>query len=63
MSAILDHGESIYCFNKKEVFVKDSKDKYKTPQGTIALMVIFIVLIIVLWGSAYLTLLARGATG
>ena len=38
------------------------KDKYKTPQGTIVLMVIFILLIIVLWGSAYLTLLARGAT-
>jgi len=37
-------------------------DKYKTPQGTIALMVIFIILIIALWGSAYLTLLSRGAT-
>lgn len=36
------------------------KDKYTTPQGTIALMVIFIILIIALWGSAYLTLLARG---
>lgn len=43
--------------------MKENKDKYKTPQGTIALMVIFILLIIVLWGSAYLTLLARGATG
>lgn len=38
------------------------KDKYKTPQGTIVLMIIFIILIIALWGSAYLTLLARGAT-
>lgn len=38
------------------------KDKYKTPQGTIVLMIIFILLIIALWGSAYLTLLARGAT-
>ncbi len=38
-------------------------DKYKTPQGTVALMVIFILLIIIMWGSAYLTLLARGATG
>lgn len=39
------------------------KDKYTTPQGTIALMVIFVILIIALWGSAYLTLLARGMTG
>jgi len=38
------------------------KDKYKTPQGTIVLMIIFIILIIALWGSAYLTLLSRGAT-
>jgi len=40
----------------------NDKDKYRTPQGTIALMVIFIILIIALWGSAYLTLLSRGAT-
>lgn len=41
----------------------NNKDKkYKTPQGTIALMVIFIILIIALWGSAYLTLLSRGVT-
>jgi len=39
-----------------------NKDKYKTPQGTIVLMIIFILLIIALWGSAYLTLLSRGAT-
>ena len=38
-------------------------DKYKTPQGTIALMVIFIILIIALWGRAYLTMLARGPVG
>ncbi len=38
----------------------NNKDRYKTPQGTIALMVIFIILIIALWGSAYLTLLSRG---
>ena len=41
---------------------KDSNNKYKTPQGTIAIMVIFVLLIIALWGSVYLTLLSRGAT-
>jgi len=41
----------------------NDKDKYKTPQGTIALMVIFLILILALWGSAYLTLLSRGMTG
>ncbi len=38
-----------------------NKDSHKTPQGTIALMVVFILLIIALWGSAYLTMLSRGA--
>ena len=41
---------------------KRKKDEYKTPQGTIAIMTIMIVLMVVLWGSAYLTMLARGAT-
>ena len=40
----------------------NEKDKYKTPQGTIALMVIFVILIIALWGSADLTMRARGVT-
>jgi hypothetical protein len=40
----------------------NEKDKYKTPQGTIAILVIYIILIVALWGSAYLTLLSRGAT-
>ena len=44
------------CNQKKE-------DKYKVPQGTIALMVIFIILIIALWGSAYLTMISRGPVG
>lgn len=34
----------------------------QTPQGTIVLMVAFVILLIALWGSAYLTMLARGAT-
>lgn len=38
------------------------KKKYKTPQGTVAIMVIFVLLIIALWGSAYLTMLSRGVT-
>lgn len=40
----------------------NDKDKYKTPQGTIAILAIYILLIVALWGSAYLTLLSRGAT-
>lgn len=41
----------------------NKKDKYTTPQGTIAIMVIFVLLIIALWGSAYLTMIARGMNG
>jgi hypothetical protein len=33
-----------------------------TPQGTIALLMIFVLLLVVLWGSAYLTVLSRGMT-
>lgn len=40
----------------------NKKDKYKVPQGTIAIIIIYILLIIALWGSAYLTMLSRGAT-
>jgi hypothetical protein len=34
----------------------------KTPQGTIALLLVYVVIIVVLWGSAYLTMLSRGMT-
>lgn len=37
-------------------------DKYKTPQGTIAITIIYLFIIIALWGSAYLTVLGRGVT-
>lgn len=37
-------------------------NKYKAPQGTVAIIAIYIVLIIALWGSAYLTMLSRGVT-
>jgi len=41
----------------------DNEDKnYKTPQGTVAILIIYILLIIALWGSAYLQLLSRGLT-
>lgn len=39
-----------------------NQKKYKAPAGTIVLMIVFILLIIALWGSAYLTMLSRGAT-
>jgi hypothetical protein len=31
-----------------------------TPQGTIALLLVYILIVIALWGSAYLTMLSRG---
>ncbi len=33
-----------------------------TPKGTLALMLLYFLLILVLWGNAYFTVLARGAT-
>lgn len=40
----------------------NDNDKYKTPQGTIAILIIYVIVIAALWGSAYLTLLSRGMT-
>ena len=34
----------------------------QTPMGTIALMLVFLVLIAALWGNVYLTVLSRGVT-
>ena len=41
---------------------RNEKNRYETPQGTVVLMIVFIILMVALWGSAYLTMLARGAT-
>ena len=38
------------------------KDSHKVPQGTVILMIVFIILLVALWGSAYLTMLSRGGT-
>jgi hypothetical protein len=33
-----------------------------TPQGTLALLLVYALIVIALWGSAYLTMLSRGTT-
>ena len=38
------------------------EDQYPKPKGTIALLVIFAAIIVLVWGSVYLALLLRGAT-
>jgi hypothetical protein len=37
------------------------EELYPKPRGTIAVLIIFALLIVVLWGSVYITLLLRGA--
>jgi hypothetical protein len=32
------------------------------PRGTIAILIIFLITLVVLWGSVYLILLSRGVT-
>ncbi|MCX6047365.1 MAG: cytochrome c oxidase subunit 2A [Chloroflexi bacterium] len=34
----------------------------ETPKGTLALLLVFALLTLALWGSAYMTMLSRGAT-
>jgi hypothetical protein len=33
-----------------------------TPQGTIALLLVYFVIIVALWSNVYLTMISRGAT-
>jgi hypothetical protein len=33
-----------------------------TPQGTIALMLVYIVIVVALWTNVYMTMLSRGVT-
>jgi len=37
-------------------------ESYPKPSGTIAVLIIYAALSLILWGSIYLTLLFRGAT-
>ena len=45
----------------KEAILK--KDKFKVPSGTITIIIIFITVLVLLWGSAYFTMLSRGGVG
>jgi hypothetical protein len=33
-----------------------------TPQGTIALLLVYIVIVVALWSNVYFTMLSRGVT-
>ena len=34
----------------------------QTPQGTIALLLVYLVIVVALWGTAYVTVMSRGMT-
>jgi hypothetical protein len=38
------------------------EDPHPKPKGTIAVLVVFALMIVILWGSVYLAMLLRGAT-
>jgi hypothetical protein len=40
----------------------ETQDPHPKPKGTIAILIIFALLIVVLWSSVYIALLLRGAT-
>jgi hypothetical protein len=44
---------------KETEFVRKEPD---TPQGTIALLAVYLLIILLLWGNVYLTMLSRGIT-
>jgi hypothetical protein len=39
---------------------RTEKDAYKAPQGTLALLLVYLALIVVAWVGVYLTMLSRG---
>jgi hypothetical protein len=43
-----------------EEFVKMKGQGPETPQGTIALMLVYIVIVVALWMNVYLTMISRG---
>jgi hypothetical protein len=47
---------------KKSKTADSGGQNYKVPSGTIALLALYILLMVVLWGSAYLIMLSRGGT-
>ena len=40
----------------------ETEEEEFQPRGTVAILVIFVLAIIVLWGSVYVILLSRGIT-
>lgn len=43
--------------------VPESQEEHFKPVGTVFILAAFVLTIILLWGSVYLILLSRGATG
>ena len=41
---------------------ENENDQFEHPKGTAVIMAIFLLLIIILWGSVYLIMLSRGVT-
>ena len=62
--AVINSGMStwLYLSHFEGGFSMDNDKKYKAPQGTVVLVILYVILIIALWGSAYLTMIARGGT-
>ncbi len=42
--------------------IQSMEEPHPKPTGTIAVLIIFALIIVLLWGSVYLALLLRGAT-
>ncbi len=41
--------------------IEETSEEFK-PRGTVAILVMFVLAIIILWGSVYVILLSRGVT-
>ena len=52
-------GYNADTYNKETDFVRKEPE---TPMGTIALLAVYVVIILLLWGNVYFTMLSRGVT-
>lgn len=54
-----------FCVIRNDLIIEEKEDALNEPQsprGTIAILIVYVVLVVALWGSAYLTMLGRGVT-
>jgi len=57
-----DHGLALTLISDQNVRRECVNKEPQAPQGTIALLLVYALIIVFLWTNVYLTMLSRGVT-